>query len=248
MLYDLQKRIVMLRGVFVPRSTISEVVSLCRIGPLGGSASRSLQHHQQQQQQQLRISTTAQRDNPFRILGIPPNSSLKTAQKAFLRLALQHHPDTNTDNDKSDGDKAEAQENFVRIRQAFELIRDGSRPYKTNQEQNDDEHNVASWTEEDFLHWFYEQTGMRLSSDQRRELVNLYRGRIPGGRYDGPHWELARRLVAEQDAFLRHQYQQQQRRGHSFSSSSSSSSNSSRKSERKSSDKNTNPIRRKRLR
>jgi hypothetical protein len=34
-------------------------------------------------------------------------------------------------------------------------------------------------------------------------LVRLYRTRVPGGYYGGHSWDLARRLVVEQDAFLR---------------------------------------------
>jgi curved DNA-binding protein CbpA len=184
-------------------------------------------------------STVQRHYSPFRVLGIPPNSSLETARKAFVKLAIQHHPDTN------EGDDVSAQQ-FMRIRQAFERIRDDGSKNVINGNFNasdddggddDEEHPSASWTEEDFLQWFFEHTGLRLTSDQRRELVHLYRSRIPGGRYDGPSWELARRLVTEQDAFLRQRHQQQQR-GHSFAASSGGKKESS----------DGNPIRRKRRR
>jgi curved DNA-binding protein CbpA len=125
---------------------------------------------------------------------VSPSSSFETVQKAFIKLALEHHPDT------TDRDDKKSSEHFIRIRTAFERIRDLQEP-----SSDDKDHTILAWTEEDFLQWFYEQTGQRLTSEQRRELVQLYRTQIPGGRYDGPAWELARRLVAEQDAFLRHQ-------------------------------------------
>jgi curved DNA-binding protein CbpA len=107
---------------------------------------------------------------------------------------LENHPDT------TDRDEKKSSEHFIRIRNAFERIRDLQEP-----SSEDKHHTILAWTEEDFLQWFYEQTGQRLTSEQRREMVQLYRTQIPGGRYDGPAWELIRRLVAEQDAFLRQQ-------------------------------------------
>jgi curved DNA-binding protein CbpA len=180
----------------------------------------------QAQWRPIATSTRNLSDNPFRVLGIPPNSSMETAQSAFIKLAIQHHPDTNEGDEKS-------VQNFVRIRQAFERIRDHSKNRAkdgtgSRKDDGDDsgyKHPPGSWTEDDFLQWFFEQTGMRLTSDQRQELVHLHRSRIPGGRYDGPSWELARRLAFEQDAFLHQRYQQQQR-GHSFAASSNFSNSS----------------------
>lgn len=148
--------------------------------------------------------TTNKSNNPFHILGVPPSSSFPTVRKAFVKLALQHHPDTT-------GAEEKASEHFIRIRQAFERIRDG----KPMQQQEEEEffHETAFWTEDDFLQWFYEQTAVRLTSDQRRELVSLDRSRIPGAFYGGQHWDLARRLASEQDAFLRYKQQQEQRGG-----------------------------------
>jgi curved DNA-binding protein CbpA len=211
-------------------------------------------------------SSTLQRhySNPFRVLGIPPNSSLETAQKAFVKLAIQHHPDTNNKNNHEGDDDDASVQHFVRIRQAFERIRDGAKSdddydYKNSNNNNSDDeqqqqHPAASWTEQDFLQWFFEQTGLRFTLDQRRELVNLHRSRVSGGRYDGPSWEIARRLVTEQDAFFRRRYQQQQRGEHSFASSSSSSSSLSSLQrppggeKKNNSQDDSNPIRRKRRR
>lgn len=147
-------------------------------------------------------------NNPYRILGIPPTSSFATVQKAFVKLAFQHHPDT----------AGNVSADFVRIRQAFERIRNAkqggkslveqhsSRGYADDDDDDDGRGNntqAHTWTEADFLQYFHRQTGVRLSSEQREELVHLYRNRVPGGYYGGHSWDLARRLVAEQDAFLR---------------------------------------------
>lgn len=149
--------------------------------------------------------TTTKSNNPFHILGIPNASPFQTVQKAFVKLALEHHPDTTTANNRTTMNPSSS-EHFVRFRQAFEQIRDDHYPRmnesNTNNNNMQDDAGTFSWTEEDFLDWFNEQTGVQLTCDQRRELVKLYRNQIPGGRYDGPHWDLARRLVAYQDAFV----------------------------------------------
>jgi DnaJ-class molecular chaperone len=156
---------------------------------------------------------------------VPPHSSFETVQKAFVKLALEHHPDTA---------EHATTEGFVRIRHAYERIRDGDKKNKKNpfsRSENDETttayntHNPpqnpgdidrADWTEDDFLDWFHDQTGQRVSSAQRRELIELHRSRVPGAVYQGSMWELARRLAQEQDAFLlKQQQQQQQNRGQS---------------------------------
>ena len=186
-------------------------------------------------------------NNPFHILGIPKNSSVQTAQKAFIKLALQHHPDT------SDAAVSEHTD-FIRIRQAFERIRDGhknsNRTRNNNKGDSINDIDRTTWTEEDFLDWFYEQTGFRVSPSQRRELIQLHRSRVPGGQYNGSMWELARRLTQEQDAFLLKQQQQQQEQGGTCSSSSfsTSSSNASHDRKQQANDSATTTMRRRRRR
>lgn len=163
---------------------------------------------------------TSRSNNPYHILGVPPSSSFRTVQKAFVKLAFEHHPDT-TSNDiagnegggatcSSSSSSPRISVDFIRIRQAFERIRNAKQAGKSlNTTEVDEDDSVAanptkySWTETDFLNYFHRQTGVRLTSEQRQELVHLYRTRVQGAYYGGHSWDLARRLVAEQDAFLR---------------------------------------------
>lgn len=156
----------------------------------------------------IRSFTTNPSNNPYLILGVPPSSSFQTVQKAFVKLAFQHHPDTSMNS-------ATISKDFIRIREAFERIRDArqsGKPLSMVEEAETGYNNTASnnksWTENDFLVYFYRQTGVKLTSDQREELVHLYRNRVQGGyaHYSGHSWDLARRLVVEQEAFLRNMH------------------------------------------
>jgi hypothetical protein len=133
--------------------------------------------------------STSKSNNPFHILGVPPSSSYQTVHKAFLKLALEYHPDTSF---------KDTSELFVRIRKAFENIRDGTPFSEMGQSEPD-----LPWTEQDFLNWFCQNTGIKMTSVQRRELVHLHRSRIPGAFYGGQMYDLAQRVVHEQDAFFR---------------------------------------------
>ncbi len=139
---------------------------------------------------------------PWSILGVPRSASKETIQKAFAKLAMQFHPDTAS----NARDASLSTEYFIRVRNAYEQIRDGTstrdggsftrhgNPSSTRQD--------GMFSEEAFLEYFFQQTGLRISSSQRRELLHLYRTRIPGGKYIGPTWDIARRLAVEQNIFL----------------------------------------------
>ena len=51
---------------------------------------------------------------PYQVLGIPENSSVDDAKKAYRKLAKEFHPDVNKD--------ANAEEKFKEISQAYEDI------------------------------------------------------------------------------------------------------------------------------
>jgi DnaJ domain len=148
-------------------------------------------------------SSSGRGTDPYLILGVPPSSSIQTVQKAFHKLAFKYHPDVSG--------KTAVSEEFIRIRNAYERIRgcNGNETRMHEDKSNANHHDPSSYsfTEADFLDHFHRQTGVRLTSDQRQEMVHLYRSRVHGGYYGGHSWDLARRLVAEQDAFLRNMQQ-----------------------------------------
>jgi hypothetical protein len=125
-------------------------------------------------------------DRHYEFLGLPRNSSQDTVKRRFLQLALRHHPDTNSDKDRSP-------DRFVKIREAFEGIRKHLAGERFEGE-------TMSWfTEEEFDAWFYEETGQRMDSAMRREVMNVYRSGLTRTEY-GAVWEIA--FILEEEGFF----------------------------------------------
>lgn len=121
---------------------------------------------------------------PFQILGVSKSSNYHTVKKAFLKLALQYHPDTATnsshydkkdknehhdDDDGGDVDvdvgnknkrRQEQIENFHTIRTAFESIVQGDDGTALLKEEQNNNYQNNNDTELD--QWFYSQTGLHL--------------------------------------------------------------------------------------
>lgn len=57
----------------------------------------------------------------YKILGIPRNADEKAIKKAFKKLTLKYHPDKNLDN------KEEAEEKFMKIANAYEVLSDSEK-------------------------------------------------------------------------------------------------------------------------
>jgi len=124
---------------------------------------------------------------PFQILGIPKTSSYVNVKKAFVELALQHHPDTAED-------KSQQSDTFTTIRQAFESIRNDNG--RATVVQGDSE-----WTDKSLDAWFYRETGQHLSfhmdSSTRREVARVAETMSPGGLDKGGMWAMAD-MIAKQ--------------------------------------------------
>lgn len=148
----------------------------------------------------LRIATTARftsdtahqrpggEGDPFRILGVPRGSSYQSVKETFIKLAHQHHPDRQQD--KTENDDAVAA--FIRIRQAFEIIREGKhgKAEATSESQ---------WGEEELVDFKNERTAeflsFKMDHDTRQAVIQTVTDLSPGGLDRGGTWEMARMLA-----------------------------------------------------
>jgi len=76
------------------------------------------------------------------ILGVNPGASQEEIKNAFRRRALECHPDQ-----ADEGEKEAAQQEFVRVRKAFEILSNGEdrhRPADSSDESTDDESSSRS--------------------------------------------------------------------------------------------------------
>ena len=59
--------------------------------------------------------------DPYEVLGLPHGASNDEVKSAYRRLSRKYHPDANINNPN----KAEAEEKFKEIQQAYKAIMDG---------------------------------------------------------------------------------------------------------------------------
>jgi hypothetical protein len=144
--------------------------------------------------------------NPYRILNVPVNSNYETVKAAFIKAALQHHPDHSRRTDTGAA--------FVRVRRAFEEIVSG-RPTKDSDGDITDNTDSAAATstvwksDAEFQEWFRAETGEFLSFDMthdtRQEVIQAYRtmasssSSLAFGADKGGYWEMARRLAEREN-------------------------------------------------
>jgi DnaJ-class molecular chaperone len=144
---------------------------------------------------------------PFDILGVPKNSTYDFVKRRFIELAMNTHPDiisSSSPNDNNDNDvdaekKRDATDEFIRLRQAFEAIR----------EDLDEDNNIASWSDDNFKAWFFEETGhhdimFKMDLTTRKEVIDIANNQSQGGLDKGGMWEMARNM-AEQEKNLKKQ-------------------------------------------
>lgn len=147
------------------------------------------------------------KSDPFAILGVPPSSSYDHVKQAFVRLALEKHPDrvgSSNSNNASTTKSLTPTEEFVQIRQAFEAIHQLRRGTKDDENENDDDY----WPDGDEW-WMYDDedgivsnlfTSLKMSHDTRQEVINVYKTMAPGGKDKGGYWDMARQMAERQEA------------------------------------------------
>lgn len=131
----------------------------------------------------------------YTTLGLPlPNEAdpptWEQVRQAFVRLALVHHPDSRTDDDN---DSSQSVQDFVKVRQAFETIRDRTFASTGGSSAHRDAWQVWHGKESpvDFLMF-------DMNDKTRAEVIHVYKTMSQGGKDQGGYWEMARQL-AERD-------------------------------------------------
>ena len=126
---------------------------------------------------------------PFHVLGIPRASPYSEVKAAFVKLALEHHPDTSTSKCPSSGDQ------FTRIRQAFESIQQVNGQTKVIEQPQ-------QWSDESLRIWILHETGQNLSfqmnAETRRQVASAA-SLSQGGLDKGGMWELARTIARQEN-------------------------------------------------
>jgi DnaJ-class molecular chaperone len=167
-------------------------------------------------------------NNPYRVLNVPIHSNYDTVKTAFLKAALQHHPDHSKHADTAA---------FIRIRKAFEEIvsqtGESSCIASTDTTKRSPVVVQKTWkSDAEFQAWFRQATGefltFDMNHDTRQEVIRAYRTMSAGGKDKGGYWEMARQLAEQEDAVQgQHSAQHSARRSSSSSSSSTASPSSS---------------------
>jgi hypothetical protein len=138
--------------------------------------------------------------NPFIVLGVSVNSSFAVVRLAFVKLALEHHPDRDSG----------STDNFLKIRQAFEEIQqaqagnDGPRGNSGSSSSSGGGSTPSGWTQDELREWYQDETGdfssFAFSESTRQEVIEVYKTMLRSGKaVKGGYWDFARDL-AEKEA------------------------------------------------
>lgn len=133
---------------------------------------------------------------PFRTLNIPKDSTYAHAKKSFLKIAMEHHPDTFSPEDCNEKRK-KSQDKFMRCRSALESLVEcestGAALLRTAANE------ARTMTNEEFDSWFEQETGkqspfaLNIDAATMREVASMHEDMegSHGLDRDGGMWHLA---------------------------------------------------------
>lgn len=133
--------------------------------------------------------------SPFEVLGITKEEeSYANVKKAFLKIAMQHHPDTTAHSALSEQEKQASKELFMSCRAAFEALTKGPNGIAILAKGDAD-----SWNDHDLDEWFRDETGYDMpfmDAATMKEVAEMTEtaGSVGLDR-DGGMWTLARMVT-----------------------------------------------------
>lgn len=126
------------------------------------------------------------------MLGLSENVEYPQVKKAFLHIAMKHHPDTS--GASSEKEKEQSRDVFLKARKAFEQITEGPGGKAILKSDAD-----SAWEEEELNEWFQQESGgfdMPFMDVNTRKEVSRVMDEIGGGLdRDGGMWTLARMVA-----------------------------------------------------
>eukprot|EP00522_Entomoneis_paludosa_P013435 CAMPEP_0172461212 /NCGR_PEP_ID=MMETSP1065-20121228/39664_1 /TAXON_ID=265537 /ORGANISM="Amphiprora paludosa, Strain CCMP125" /LENGTH=223 /DNA_ID=CAMNT_0013216463 /DNA_START=154 /DNA_END=825 /DNA_ORIENTATION=+ len=134
--------------------------------------------------------------DPFLVLGVDRKDQYTAVKRAFLQLAMKHHPDTAKS--QSEKEQEESREIFIAARKAFEELTEGPDGVAVLRDESDDK-----WEEEELNSWFRKQSGgfdmpfMDLKTMKEVAEMTEKLGGEAGLDRDGGMWTLARMVTAD---------------------------------------------------
>lgn len=138
--------------------------------------------------------TKKNKEDPFKVLGLSENVDYATVKQTFMKVAMDHHPDTSKA--ESEEERERHREIFVAARKAFENIVEG--PGGMAVLRSDEEN---AWEEAELNEWFHQESGgfeMPFMDAKTRKEVSRVMEEMGGGLdRDGGMWTLARMVANE---------------------------------------------------
>ena len=135
---------------------------------------------------------------PYRVLGVPKESTYAVVKKAFLKAAMSHHPDVVGEEDPDQ--KRKSIEKFMKVREAFEAVVEidgGMSALRQDVELENEISSKSKMSDEEFDSWFHNETGHKnsFSFDMdpavMREVADMTDEMGGGLDRDGGMWTLA---------------------------------------------------------
>eukprot|EP00933_Yihiella_yeosuensis_P050795 TRINITY_DN48594_c0_g1_i1.p1 TRINITY_DN48594_c0_g1~~TRINITY_DN48594_c0_g1_i1.p1 ORF type:complete len:418 (-),score=96.66 TRINITY_DN48594_c0_g1_i1:215-1468(-) len=126
-------------------------------------------------------------DDYYKVLGVATSASDDEIKKAYMKLALKHHPDKNPNTEANPKRKEQAEANFKKISEAYDTLRNPEKRRIYDQVGNDGLNGGAPGGAAPRAGGFsgYGGQGQGMSREQADEIFRMFFGGAGGGQGQG---------------------------------------------------------------